>query len=1131
MAQFPNRLFTRMFLTACVALLHHWFAGPALAQSTDIASVPMAVSNMVTPNVLVIYDNSQSMDAFMNGTLVSGNNPNTRGNIGRTVMRNAMTAYRTAFNWGLMSYQMSDLFLLNTHAYFMGNNASMVFTNDCIDDAGAALPLGLAIPPVIGRSPANGNRRCLANPQTFPAGGRYITFDVSGDDPNILDVLYSNLPLAGFPNIWALSAAAASTSYSLWFNHNPVTTWNPGDFNSFWFTGSFTPTDAGYLPSSPAITRQVYVARGWGYLGHITGRGVLNRPVAADSTAHYDALQALLGNETNGATGEIKNGAIFTPLRGSLESAQTYFSTSLAGNTSPVQFSCQQNFVMMVTDGLPTGDLAGNLYSEAQRTNTCSWSTATNACTTGAFGVAATEAITAARNLRSTPVTGRTSSRVDRSGAVTGNYDIQTYVVALGDTVANAGALSVMNAMAFNGGTDRALLAQNAAQFNDAIAAISADVEAKVGAAAAVAVVNANVTSVDNVSYLSKYNSGTWTGMLDTFEISLKDASIGTTSLWPSGAAETQLNLRSADSRIIATARDTPGSTGGVAFRATTVSAAQLAQLNNTGSTDGADVLAYIRGDRTKEATPIVYRPRAGLLADFINSEPVVVGAPSATYTDSSYLKFKADNANRLRMVYQGGNGGMLHAFDGTTRNTNVVPAISGSGGGAELWAYVPNLLMGTLRDLTKRTNFTHSMYVDATPLAADVDFNRTGGSSSSGDWRTVLVGGFGAGGRGYYALDITSPVHTTETSLASKVLWEFPNSIVNATDRATATLNMGLSFGKPVIVRTKAMGWVVLLTSGYNNGTNTGNSGGDGLGHLYVVNPKTGDLIRDLPTTGCQTTPATSPCGLAQISASLAADGTVDYVYGGDLNGNLWRFNLTGDTSSGWSVARFAIVQDAATPTPRRQPITSAPAVTTVSGERTVIVGTGLYLGKSDVPGVTGANPWSSQTQTLYGLRDKLTSLPAVLRPTLQQQTLTTSGTSRSITSTAVDYSTKNGWYIDFPSTGERVYTNPQLSLDAVIVTSNIPSPTPCVPGGSSWGYTIDVANGGLPARALTTYAGLAFTNVLLSRATVVALPGGDRYAIARTSDGGTVQWRLPPAPTASTVPSRRTSWRQIFQ
>ena len=211
-----NKSKTTLFLG--MALLLGQVMTQAHAGSTDIASFPMAVSNMVTPNVLVVYDNSQSMDAYMNGTLVSGNNPNTRGNIGRGVMRNAITTYRSAFNWGLMTYGMSGApGLYNTYAYYLGDNAGMVFTNDCVGFVAGN-------PPTVGISASNGNRRCIANPQPF-AGANYVTYDKTGDDVDIQDVLYTTGVYAG---LWGLTAGAG-TSYQVFRSHNIGGAWAAGD--------------------------------------------------------------------------------------------------------------------------------------------------------------------------------------------------------------------------------------------------------------------------------------------------------------------------------------------------------------------------------------------------------------------------------------------------------------------------------------------------------------------------------------------------------------------------------------------------------------------------------------------------------------------------------------------------------------------------------------------------------------------------------------------------------------------------------------------------------------------------------------------------------------------------------------
>lgn len=1123
-----RRVQNQAIYLASMSLLLGYAVTPTHAGSTDIANVPMAVSNMVTPNVLVIYDNSESMDAYMNGVMVSGNNANTRGNIGRTVMRNSISSYRTAFNWGLMSYGMNTdpPNLYSTYAYYLGSNTGMVFTSNC---TGYVAGVFNGAPATVGVS-TDGGGRCIANPQ--PSTGReFITFNYTSDDANIVDVLYyggySGSP--SYSQLWAPAIDTANpTSYRWYQNHSTtVFTWNyPADFSTSIFTSSLSPTDAGFIPGNFGtalpnnISRSLYMPRGWGYLSNVTGAGKLKEAVKADSTTHYNALQTLLANETNGATGELKNGAVFTTLKGTLGTAKSYFSGSLSGSTSPTQYACQQNFVMLVTDGLPTGDTNGNLYSEAARTNTCSWSTTSNACTTGTLGAAASDATAAINALRTTTVSGLSSTKNDGTGAVTGKFDVQTYVVALGETVANANALSVMNAMAYNGGTDKAIAASSATEFQTAISQISDDITAKVGSAAAVAVANAHVTSSDNATYVTSYNSGTWAGDINSYAIDINTGIPSTTSLWTAGSAATQLDLRTSANRYIATSTATAGAIGGIQFQptsattATKLSAAQQTLLNTPSSTDGASVLAYLRGDRSGE-TAGTYRIRAHLLGDMVNGEPKLLREPFASYADTGYSAFKASNASRTRMLFQGANDGMLHAFVAST--------------GAESWAFVPNLVMANLNNLSRKPGFTHLYSVDGTPVASDVDFKNIDGATGGGtDWRTILVGGLGKGGRGYYALDVTTPTASSEVDVKSKVLWEFPNSITNATARLATTLNMGYAYGEPIIIKTAAKGWVVLVTSGYNNGVNLGDSGGDGRGHLYVLNPKTGDLIKDIPTPGCNAVSTLNPCGLAKISAYVAnndVDNTVDYVYGGDLYGNVWRFDLTGNNTSGWGVENFAILTDASNAT---QPITVAPELTSISGARMVFVGTGMYLGSSDIPGSTGANSSSSQTQTMYGLRDSLVTLPTPLRANLQQQTLTTSGTNRTSSNNTVDYTTKKGWYIDLPGTGERVHTDPALALGTLVFTTNLPNSTVCQPGGSSWEYFINVKTGGLADYSTVPWSGIFLGDTLASRPVLIQLPSGKVVSLVRTSDAQTLKQDVPVSPPGTSA--KRISWREIF-
>jgi type IV pilus assembly protein PilY1 len=498
---------------------------PAHGAATDLNDIPMVVSNKVRANFLLMLDNSQSMDAFMGGALQSGDNPNTRGNIGRDILRTMLRDYRTSFNWGLMSFATTAAAPspIDTYVYLMGNDNGMVLTDDC----------------VAGISARNGNRRCVSNPQPF-VGGRFVTYDVSSDDPWILDVLYNTFANQT-PQLWAYSDPRAqnSTTYTVYYNRIlNDTRWVGGvggAFKTLWGNQiQFSPTDAGYLPSFPGVTRQLFLRRGWGYNSSITGGGRLDEAIVDETgpppnpppgPAHYNNLLTKLASETNDkATPEIKNAAVFTPLAGTLRSAKDYFlgqidwkTRAKLANTDPITAFCQKNFVMLLTDGLPTGNFIGGgavdpitrmpvaLYSAAERTDT-------NVNGVWNFGTAANDALTAVTNLRTVPYRGCNNCVND--------FDVQTYVIAMGDTVANARAVAVMDEMASRGGTSKAFFANDPASLQNAISTVVNDAISRDGAAAAVAVANANVTALTS-AFQAGYNSGSWTGDLQSYRLDL----------------------------------------------------------------------------------------------------------------------------------------------------------------------------------------------------------------------------------------------------------------------------------------------------------------------------------------------------------------------------------------------------------------------------------------------------------------------------------------------------------------------------------------------------------------------------------------------------------------------------------
>jgi type IV pilus assembly protein PilY1 len=683
-------------------------------------------------------------------------------------------------------------------------------------------------------------------------------------------------------------------------------------------------------------------------------------------------------------------------------------------------------------------------------------------------------------------------------------------------------------------GRGQMLLASSPEETRDAVLTIVANIVSKGGAAAAVAVSNPNPVPGDNYAYASSYNSGSWSGDLNAYLLDLTTGQPGTTSVW-NPSPQHLLAARDYTTRIIATYTGAAGAP----FQWSSLTSTQQGLLGT--STTGPSVLAFLRGDRSKEGT--LYRgrgPRApypnnvvpdnvAVLGDIVNAEPIYISAPRFSYVDNGYSAFKSGAAaTRTKMVYQGANDGMLHAFDALT--------------GIEAWAYIPNAVFPNLLNLSSKNAFVHKFYVDGTPVSGDVDFANTSGSgTTTPDWRTILVGSYGKGGRGVYALDVTNPTVTTESGLASKVLWEFPNNASTAAN-PTDNTNLGYSFGRPIIVQTRAAGWVVLVASGYNNGTNTGDSGGDGKGHLFVLNAKTGTRIADLVTGAGSTS---TPSGLAYISAWVDhgnTDNTVESVYGGDLTGSVWRFDLSGTTVASWKVQLLTKLVDASS---NAQPVTTEPELGLVNRNRLIFVGTGEYLGNPDVPGATGAVASATSTQTMYALRDPYTTTttsplttPIItpLRSNLVQQTATNNASTGDVTLTtnAVDLTTKYGWYIDLPVTGERIVTNPALGQGVLAFTTNIPSGTdPCLPGGASKIYTVNYSTGGYIATSTSQTSGVAgksLGNTLASRVQLIKLPAsgnGNVVGLVRQSDASTTVTTMPGLPTS--VAGKRKSWREI--
>jgi type IV pilus assembly protein PilY1 len=494
--------------------------------------------------------------------------------------------------------------------------------------------------------------------------------------------------------------------------------------------------------------------------------------------------------------------------------------------------------------------------------------------------------------------------------------------------------------------------------------------------------------------------------------------------------------------------------TGGVPFEAANLTSSQLTALTPSYSptlvcgSGSCPYLNYLRGDQTNEVSSTAtgsthsLRNRRLLLGDIVDAGLTPVSTPLQTFSDANnpgYNFFKnlwTTATPRPTTVYAGANDGMLHAFDGAT--------------GTEVFAYVPSAVFqgpnGTpqIDGLAQlgNPNYVHHNYVDATPAAFDIDMSRTVGFTGTVDyttaagtpWRTVLIGGLGKGGKSYYALDVTDPASmTTESAVAGKVLWEFTDS------------TMGYSFGVPVVVKTVKYGWVAILTSGYNNA--------DGFGYLYFVNPRTGALLERVQTP-------TPSIGLAQASAFVKdfSDETADSVYVGDMNGQVWRYDLTGTTGSYPQPVLFATVTD---PSGVAQPITTAPLIEIhpVTRQRYVLFGTGVLLAITDVP--------DTQMQSFYAIIDGTASgFNAISSPITRANLTPIDNTQLSSTTPNPILSTGPlGWYTDLgidaaSGIGWRLVLNPSAFNGIVIFAANLTTATdPCNPKGTGRVYAIDYA------------------------------------------------------------------------
>lgn len=663
-------------------------------------------------------------------------------------------------------------------------------------------------------------------------------------------------------------------------------------------------------------------------------------------------------------------------------------------------------------------------------------------------------------------------------------------------------------------------------------------------ASAASVATNSTSLKTDSRVFQAKFSSADWSGQLLSYHLDTDD-DFNLTEEWDAG-----LLIPTPANRVILT----KGATDGIAFTyanligPTETEGTQQYFLDTVSSpftTElfrddcGLERVAYLRGDTTNEGTGGAFTCASGSyvskfrarsvskLGDIVNSSPWYVGAPSAGYSDvdhPAYSAFRRDNLTRKPVVYVGSNDGMLHGFDASLTFSEEHPeGIVTATSGQEVLAYIPSAVFPNLNKLTTQTyNKNHFYFVDGSPMVGDANL----GTPPSHSWRTVLVGAMGAGGKGYYALDVTDPSSFSEsgTAPANTLLWEF-----NEAD----DVDMGYAFNMPPaisathaakqIVKIANGKWAAIVGNGYNTSL--------GKAVLYVIFINEGidgtwtedsDYVKIVAEV-----PEAFNNGLSTpVPFDSNEDGYADTVYAGDLKGNLWKFlvgpngsdlDVTDDPAT-WKVAFSTSTCASSAPSTCQalftatdnnsggnpQPIIWPPEVTMhPEGGQMVLFGTGKYIEPSDND--------NTALQTFYGIWDRHDGSTQVARSDLLQQTVT--GTQavavrnyRVTSANPIDWrpsdcsddacdGTHMGWYMNLPTSKERTTGIPKRINGVIFFNTLIPSITLCDPG-TGWLMSLDFLSGGLvnTHRVFDTNNDFSFneSDIQVGGYQVGAAPGG---------------------------------------
>ncbi|RON78850.1 pilus assembly protein [Pseudomonas chlororaphis] len=805
----------------------------------------------------------------------------------------------------------------------------------------------------------------------------------------------------------------------------------------------------------------------------------------AQADANYQALLSAIGGLR--ASAEAPLAETYYEISRYFRGLAPYYNSTPSTYGSPIQYRCQRNYGLVVTDGLPSYDHSFPSREPQGASSLPDWDGVPNdGINPGGneegsslyLDDIAKLAVDIDMRAAGLDIAGKSW---DSAGFA--QQHMNTYTIGLN-------AQYPMLADAANYGRGKFYPVTDKAGLDAALASALGEVSASAAQAGSATAGAAGLASGSSY-FQASYDPVDWHGTIRAYGIS------------PAGAVDTRTPLWSTDSTLVADA--SPGifqtwnsaTRTAVAFRYDQLSGAQQAALaqNLLPGTTAADLLAWSQGSNRAGL-----KVRSRLLGDIVNS-PLVMAAPTAQ--DAADLQGDSDYSAYLASKAQGMTPSLL-----VNANDGLLSLIDPENG-RRRYAYMPSSALPLLHHIADPdyVNGERHRFLADGPVAV---FDAQLGTA----WATLALAGTGAGGKVFYAVQLYGQAGNTP-----QALWEI--AAPEVADNSHPFNDLGYAYARPEVARLADGRWAAFIGNGYGSHS--------GVAALYVVDIRDGSLIRKILVDGNG-----QENGLSSVKVRVDSQNVVQAAYGGDLQGHLWKFDLSGSAPDSWGPA-FGGAPLFSAPGGASQPITAQPLlVDHPEGGKLVLFGTGKLSELADKR--------SKDAQGFYAVWDAPAGTGSVTVADLQAQAITGlfAGSAGSyITSTQADvsYPAEQGWYLPLgeASSGERVINQATLVAGRIVFsTAAVEAGDPCSSAGNGKLVELDAFSGKMQGDAVldtngdevvdgldTPSSGVIFTggipalSAVLNRATrkIVSDSGGGIASLVEKPGGG----------------SRRIMWRQI--